>query len=72
MKYQIKYTPSYSMLVVNLEVGEQITGEASAMTYMTPTMEIRTRKREQSILGSLATARAGRASARAYLARDSS
>ena len=59
MKYQIKYAPSYSMLVVNLEAGEQITGEAGAMTYMTPTMEIRTRKREQSILGSLATALIG-------------
>ncbi len=56
MKYQIKYAPSYSMLVVNLEAGEQITGEAGAMTYMTPTMEIRTRKREKSLLGTLATA----------------
>ncbi|MCX6647876.1 MAG: TIGR00266 family protein [Candidatus Bathyarchaeota archaeon] len=56
MKYQIKYAPSYSMLVLNLEQGEQITGEAGAMTYMTPTMEIKTRKRESSILGTLATA----------------
>ena len=59
MKYQIKYTPSYSMLVLNLEPGEQITGEAGAMTYMTPTMEVKTRKRESSILGSLATALIG-------------
>ncbi len=59
MKYQIKYQPSYSMLVLNLEQGEQITGEAGAMTYMTPTMEIRTRKRESSILGTLATALLG-------------
>jgi uncharacterized protein (TIGR00266 family) len=59
MKYQIKYNPSYSMLVVNLEQGEQITGEAGAMTYMTPTMEIKTRKREKSILGTLATALIG-------------
>jgi len=56
MKYEIKYAPSYSMLVVNLEQGEQITGEAGAMTYMSPTMDVRTRKREQSILGTLATA----------------
>ncbi len=54
MKYQVKYDPSYSMLVVNLEPGEQITGEAGAMTYMTPTVEVRTRKREKSILGTLA------------------
>ncbi len=51
MKYQVKYDPSYSMLVVNLEPGEQITGEAGAMTYMTPTVEVRTRKREKSISG---------------------
>lgn len=50
----MKYDPSYSMLVVNLEPGEQITGEAGAMTYMTPTVEVRTRKREKSILGTLA------------------
>jgi uncharacterized protein (TIGR00266 family) len=62
MKYDIKYGPSYSMLVVSLEQGEQITGEAGAMTYMSPTMEVRTRKREQSILGTLATALIGRQS----------
>jgi uncharacterized protein (TIGR00266 family) len=55
MKYQIKYSPSYSMLVLNLEKGEQITGEAGAMTYMSPSIEVRTRKRESSILGTLAT-----------------
>jgi uncharacterized protein (TIGR00266 family) len=59
MKYQVKYDPSYSMLVVNLEPGEQITGEAGAMTYMTPTMQVRTRKREQSILGTLASSLLG-------------
>ncbi|MCJ7423685.1 TIGR00266 family protein [Candidatus Bathyarchaeota archaeon] len=53
MKYEIKYKPSYSMLVVNLERGETITGEAGAMTYMDPTIEPHTRKREKSILGSL-------------------
>src|SRR3972149_6348182 len=53
MRYEIKYKPSYSMLVVNLERGETITGEAGAMTYMDPTIEPHTRKREKSILGSL-------------------
>jgi uncharacterized protein (TIGR00266 family) len=55
MRYEIKYSPSYSMLVVNLEKGEKITGEAGALTYMTPTMEIVTRMREKSIFGTLAT-----------------
>jgi len=53
MKYEIKYKPSYSMLVVHLNQGETITAESGAMTYMTPTIETRTRKRENSLLGSL-------------------
>jgi uncharacterized protein (TIGR00266 family) len=53
MKYEIKYKPSYAMLVVNLEPGEIITAESGAMTYMDPTIEAHTRKREKSLLGSL-------------------
>lgn len=53
MKYEIKYKPSYAMLVVNLEQGETITAESGALTYMDPTIEARTRKREKSLLGSL-------------------
>jgi len=56
MKYEIKYKPSYSMLVVSLDKGETITGEAGAMTYMDPAIEPRTRKREKGILGSLGLA----------------
>lgn len=62
MKYEIKYRPSYSMLVVNLERGEHIVAEAGAMTYMDPNIEVHTRKREQSLLGSLALAVIGRQS----------
>jgi uncharacterized protein (TIGR00266 family) len=53
MKYEIKYKPSYAMLVVNLDQGETITAEAGAMTYMDPSIEAHTRKREKSLLGSL-------------------
>ncbi|MEM2999144.1 MAG: TIGR00266 family protein [Candidatus Bathyarchaeia archaeon] len=53
MKYEVKYKPSYSMLVVHLDQGETITAESGAMTYMDPTIEVRTRKREKSLLGSL-------------------
>ncbi len=53
MRYKIKYDPSYAMLVVNLDAGERITGEAGAMTYMTPTIEVMTRRRERSILGTI-------------------
>lgn len=50
------------MLVVSLEQGETITGESGAMTYMTPNVEAHTRKREQSLLGSLGLAIVGRQS----------
>ncbi len=53
MNYEIKYKPSYAMLVVNLLEGETITAEAGAMTYMDPTIEVRTRKRERGLLQSV-------------------
>jgi uncharacterized protein (TIGR00266 family) len=53
VKYEIKYKPSYAMLVVTLDQNETITGEAGAMTYMTPNIEARTRKRERSLLSTL-------------------
>jgi len=53
MKYEIKYKPSYAMLVVTLDQGETITAESGAMTYMDPTIEAHTRKREKSLFGSL-------------------
>jgi uncharacterized protein (TIGR00266 family) len=53
MKFELKYKPSYTMLVATLDQGETITAEAGAMTYMDPTIEVRTRKREKSLLGTL-------------------
>jgi uncharacterized protein (TIGR00266 family) len=53
LKFEIKYKPSYAMLVANLEQGEMITAESGAMTYMTPNIEVNTRKREKSLWGSL-------------------
>ncbi len=55
MKYEIKYQPSYSLLEVELDANEQITGEAGSLTYMSPNIDVRTRTREKSILGSLKT-----------------
>ena len=54
--YEIKYRPSYSMLVVKLDAGQSITGEAGAMTYMSPNINVKTKMREQGILGSLGLA----------------
>jgi uncharacterized protein (AIM24 family) len=50
MKFDIKYKPSYAMLVASLDQGETITAEAGAMTYMDPTIEVHTRKREKAFL----------------------
>lgn len=52
-EYEIKYQPSYSMLVMKLREGQTIVSEAGSMTYMTPNIEVKTRRREKSILGTL-------------------
>jgi len=62
MEYEIKYKPSYSMLVVKLEHGETITAESGAMTYMDPNIGVQTRRREKSILGSIGLKLLGRQS----------
>jgi uncharacterized protein (TIGR00266 family) len=43
------------MLVINLQEGEKITGEAGALTYMTPNIEVRTRTRQRGLLSTLKT-----------------
>lgn len=50
MKFEVKYKPSYSMLVATLDQGETITAESGAMTYMDPTIDVHTRKREKASL----------------------
>jgi len=62
MKYEVKYKPSYSMLVVKLEPGESITAEAGAMTYMSPNVDVRTKMRERGLLGTLGLTVLGRQS----------
>ena len=52
-KYEIKYQPSYSMLVLSLNEGQTVAAEAGAMTYMTPNIQVKTRAREKSLLGTL-------------------
>jgi len=52
-KYEIKYQPSYSMLVLSLNQGQTVVAEAGSMTYMTPNIQVKTRAREKSILGTL-------------------
>jgi uncharacterized protein (TIGR00266 family) len=56
MKTEIKYSPSYSMLVARLGKGESIRAEAGAMTYMTPSIEVETMKREKGFFETLGLA----------------
>jgi len=62
LEYEIKYRPSYSLLEIRLEPNETITGESGAMTYMSPNIQVKTRKREKSFLGSLGLTLLGRQS----------
>ena len=50
------------MLVLNLEPNEIVTAEAGAMTYMDPNINVKTRKREKSLLGTLGLSLFGRQS----------
>ena len=59
MKYDVRYKPSYSMLVVTLDSGESITAESGCMTYMQPAIQVKTQKREKSFWGSLSLALIG-------------
>ena len=56
MEYEIKYQPSYSMLLVHLSQGESITAEAGSMTYMDTNIQVKTRMRERGFLATLGVA----------------
>jgi hypothetical protein len=45
MKFEIKYKPSYALLVASIDQGETLT-RSRALTY-DPNIEVRTRKREK-------------------------
>ncbi len=55
LKFEIKYSPSYALLEVQLPVGSRIIAEAGAMTYMSSniSVETRTRMKETGIWGAI-------------------
>ena len=55
LKFEIKYSPSYSLLEVQLPVGGRIIAEAGAMTYMSSNIrvETRTRMKESGFFGAI-------------------
>ena len=62
LEFEIKYRPSYSMLVVHLKPNQSITAESGAMTYMSPNIQVQTRMREKSLLGTIGLKILGRQS----------
>jgi uncharacterized protein (TIGR00266 family) len=44
IEYDIKFRPVYSLLEVNLSEGQTLKGEAGAMVYMDPNIDIKTKK----------------------------
>ena len=50
LEYEIRYSPSFSILEVRLTAGEQVAAEAGAMVYMTDGVEVRTRTRSGGFL----------------------
>ena len=55
LKFEIKYSPSYALLEVQLPEGSRIIAEAGAMTYMSSniSVETRTRMKETGIWGAI-------------------
>lgn len=55
LKFEIKYSPSYSLLEVQLPENGHIIAEAGALTYMSSNIEVetRTRMRDSGLLGTL-------------------
>ncbi len=53
LRYEIRHRPSYALLEVELEPGEAIRAEAGAMTYMSPSIEVKTVMREASFIQTL-------------------
>lgn len=62
LEFEIKYRPSYSMLVVRLKPSQSITAESGAMTYMSPNIQVKTRMREKSVLETIGLKVLGRQS----------
>jgi uncharacterized protein (TIGR00266 family) len=55
LKFEIKYSPSYALLEVQLPVNGHIVAEAGALTYMSSNIEVetRTRMRDSGIWGAI-------------------
>jgi len=59
---KLSISPHIRCLLLKLEPNESVTAEAGAMTYMEPNINVKTRKRERSLLGTLSLTLLGRQS----------
>lgn len=46
-QFEVKHSPAYSLLEVRLNGGDTVVAEAGAMVYLSPNIDIKTRKREE-------------------------
>jgi uncharacterized protein (TIGR00266 family) len=53
MRYEIRHSPSFSLLEIQLSAGEQVVAEAGAMVYMRGDLTINTRTRRGGLLRKL-------------------
>jgi uncharacterized protein (TIGR00266 family) len=53
MKHEVRYSPSFSLLEVELKPGEQLIAEAGAMVYIEGDVNIQTRSRQQGLFKKL-------------------
>ena len=53
MEFEIRYSPSFSLLEVRLNAGETVTAEAGALIYMSDGLQVRTRTRSGGLFQKL-------------------
>ena len=53
MKHEILYRPSYSLVVVSLEQGEQFMAESGAMVSMSPTVKLQAGMSGGGLMGAI-------------------
>jgi len=53
MKHEVRHSPSFSLLEVEMKPGEQLVAEAGSMVYMQGDVDIKTRTRQRGFLKKL-------------------
>ena len=59
LDYEVKHSPSFSVLIFKLQMGQKITAESGAMMYMHPSIQIDTHGRKGGLLKGIMTSALG-------------